>query len=233
MNMKFTSLISSVCVLGLLLGCTQPPVPVAGSNTQIETPPVLEASQANQSEAEAPSTQPPSPKVEPNTPLDQSPLNVSPEPVITLLETPVSAAPEQSAPEPTFQGSAEFPGDPALLSKLVVSPSVFTLAHAGDKAQFFVIAKDSQGRNIDPKSLNVVWEVGKPDLFRIDQNGEVVALNNSGYSPLKVRVTQSQFEAQAQIVMGSSGGGGAAGGGGGGSSSGGTPPQVSFVGGFN
>ncbi|MEZ0373231.1 MAG: hypothetical protein ACAI44_29335 [Candidatus Sericytochromatia bacterium] len=173
----------------------------------------------------SPSAEPSAGPVATPTP-DTSPV-ASPEPTAGPTNPPVATPTPGSASStptpvssPSASANAAYPGDPAKLVSLEVSPSTFTFSNAGNKTQLLVLAKDINGQFIDPARLNLSWSVSNTDAFSVTSSGLVTALENSGYGTVTVRESSKNLLTNVQVTLGGGGGGG--GGGSGGSTAGST-----------
>lgn len=137
------------------------------------------------------------------TPLTVSPTRLTGIPQPTPTPTPGSVA--SNSVLITIADSPQLP-----LASLVLAPAKGGIGLVGESVQFFVIAKDIAGQYVDSKQLKLTWHLEKPEQFRVDANGLVTALVNSGYSKLEVTEETSGLKAVADVIQspytGSSGG---------------------------
>lgn len=140
--------------------------------------------------------------------------SVAPSITPSAIPSALPSAQPSATPTPVASPSQAMPfgGDPARLASLALTPSSRNITFKGESALYSVIAKDTEGRYIDPTKLTLVWNMVHPDRFMVDQAGKVTALTDSNYSTVRVSHTASGLSATAGVTMGSSSGGGGGGG---------------------
>lgn len=153
-------------------------------------------------------------KTPPAAPPPTSPPSVAPSVAPSVTPSAVPSAQPSATPTPVASPSQVMPfgGDPARLASLSLTPSSRNITFKGESALYSVIAKDTDGRYIDPTQLTLVWSMVHPDRFMVDQTGKVTALTDSNNSTVRVTHTASGLSATAGVTMGSSSGGGGGGG---------------------
>jgi hypothetical protein len=159
-------------------------------------------------------SEPTEPSTAPSTTPSVTP-SVAPSAAPSVAPTVAPSAQPSATPSPVPSPSQVMPfgGDPARLASLALTPSTRNITFKGESALYSVIAKDTEGRYIDPAQLTLTWSMLHPDRFLVDQSGKVTALTDSNYSTVRVSHAASGLSATAAVTMGSSSGGGGGGGG--------------------
>ncbi len=110
------------------------------------------------------------------------------------------------------------------VQSLQLSLSTPFLSHPGEQSQAKVTFLDSARQQLNGQA-SLRWHSSRPDLFQVDENGLITALQTSGSAEIWVEIPDSTLQARLQVEMVSnqglcgsdicSGGGGGGGGGGG------------------
>ncbi|MGV3525296.1 MAG: hypothetical protein ACO1RX_13780 [Candidatus Sericytochromatia bacterium] len=142
-------------------------------------------------------------------------------------------APVSSSPPVTPVQNSQPPATPEIetgqVRQLVLSPA-FAFLDRGELLPLGVQLLSDDHQPLALRNASLVWSSSKPDLFHVDQQGVVTALESSGSATITVRDTRSGRSASMQVSATSAENPGGGGGSGGGSSVPlPAPPQVSTL----